>query len=71
MPRFSERLRAVTKLMKGSDNHKVEWTAEHEAAVRDIADYLQENCFLKLPNYDRPFYVATDWSGVGIGAVLM
>ena len=26
---------------------------------------------MKLPSYDKPFYMATDYSGVGVGAVLM
>jgi RNase H-like domain found in reverse transcriptase len=32
---------------------------------------LEADCFLKLPSYDRPFHVATDYSGIGIGGVLM
>lgn len=33
--------------------------------------HLEEDCFLKLPSYDRPFHIATDYSGTGIGGVLM
>ncbi len=47
------------------------WTAEHEQAVMEVMNYLQEECFFKLPSYDRPFYMHTDYLGVGIGAVLM
>ena len=36
-----------------------------------MVEYLKENCFLKLPTYGAPFYIATDYSGIGIGAVLM
>ena len=50
---------------------KVEWTPEHHQAVLQVMKRLEEDCFLKLPSYDKPFYVATDYSGVGIGAVLM
>ena len=32
---------------------------------------LESDCFLKLPSYDKPFHIATDYSGIGIGGVLM
>jgi predicted Zn-dependent protease with MMP-like domain len=50
---------------------EVDWTKEHTNIVLSIMDHLYQDCFLKLPSYDRPFYIATDYSGVGIGAVLM
>ena len=50
---------------------EVVWTEEHTKAVHKVMDHLEKDCLLKLPNYDKPFYVATDYSGVGIGAVLM
>lgn len=50
---------------------KVEWTEEHSKVVNQVMEHLKANCFLKLPSYDRPFHIATDYSGVGIGAVLM
>ena len=52
-------------------SEQVEWSSLHEQAVSEVMSHLQEECFLKLPSYDRPFYVHTDYSGVGIGAVLM
>lgn len=34
-------------------------------------EHLENDCFLKLPSYDKPFHIATDYSGTGIGGVLM
>ena len=49
----------------------VEWEDKHTQAVEEVMEQLKKDCFLKLPSYDKPFYVATDYSGLGIGAVLM
>ena len=32
---------------------------------------LESDCFLKLPSCDKSFHIATDYSGIGIGGVLM
>ena len=68
IPGFSKRMKPVIDLLTADP---VEWTDEHERAVKEVMDRLQSDCFLKLPSYDRPFYVHSDYSGVGIGAVLM
>ena len=68
VPAFSKKLKPVTDLLTAD---QIIWSEEHEQAVMEVMNHLQEECFLKLPSYDRPFYVHTDYSGVGIGAVLM
>ena len=50
---------------------QIAWTSERTEAVEKVMNHLRKDCFLKLPSYDKPFYIATDYSGVGIGAVLM
>jgi hypothetical protein len=40
----------------------VEWTPEHDKVVSQVMATLEERCFLKLPSYDRPFHVVTDYS---------
>lgn len=68
VPAFSKKLKPVIDLLTAD---QINWTDEHEQAVTEVMNHLHEECFLKLPSYDRPFYVHTDYSGVGIGAVLM
>jgi hypothetical protein len=40
----------------------IRWEEEHDLAVKTVMDILEEKCFLKLPSYDRPFHVVTDFS---------
>jgi hypothetical protein len=68
VPKFSTVMKPVNDLLSCKE---VVWTEEHTKAVHKVMDHLEKDCLLKLPNYDKPFYVATDYSGVGIGAVLM
>ena len=68
MPKFSTIMKPVNDLLSAAE---AIWKEEHTQAVHKVMDRLEEDCVLKLPNYEKPFYVATDYSGVGIGAVLM
>lgn len=65
---FSDKIRPILDLQTAD---KIEWTREHTQIVEDIMDHLEKDCFLKLPSYDRPFEIFTDYSGQGIGGVLM
>lgn len=47
------------------------WTPEHTEIVKGDMKHLEDNCFLKLPLYDRPFHIAADYYRTGIGGVLM
>ncbi|CDH60654.1 hypothetical protein RO3G_15169 [Lichtheimia corymbifera JMRC:FSU:9682] len=46
------------------------WTTEHTMAMKAIKQELAKNVLLHFPNMAEPFYVATDASNHGIGAVL-
>ena len=46
------------------------WNNEHKMAFNKLKKILPECPILNFPNWDEPFYVATDASNVGIGAVL-
>ena len=61
-------MRPVLDLLTAEE---IVWKPEHTKAVEEVMTQLKRDCFLKLPSYDKPFYVATDYSGLGIGAVLM
>jgi hypothetical protein len=46
------------------------WTAEHAHSFTSIKLALQQSPVLALPNYDVPFVITTDASGIACGAVL-
>ena len=49
---------------------RIAWTDEDEAIFRSFKDELKRNPALLLPDYSKPFIVATDASDVGLGLAL-
>lgn len=47
------------------------WTSEHDTAFHQLKQALCQSPVLALPNFSRPFYIETNASDHGIGAVLM
>ena len=58
----------ITKLLK--KNMKIIWSQEHEQSFQELKAILMTSPVLKLPNFDSPFEVITDASGIAIGGVL-
>ena len=56
--------------LTSSPNLRSEWSAKHSAALDQLKAALHSPLLLHHPDFSRPFYVSTDASGVGIGAVL-
>jgi len=46
------------------------WNSECERAFNELKSVLMKNPILVHPNFDKPFILLTDASGVGIGAIL-
>lgn len=46
------------------------WTTECEDAFNKLKEALVSNMVMQYPDFSRPFYVTTDASKVGLGAVL-
>ena len=63
------RLTAPLRLLTGKGS-VFSWTAECQAAYDALKHALVSAPVLRLPDWDRPFILATDWSTKGLGAVL-
>ncbi|KAL3999724.1 growth arrest and DNA-damage-inducible protein [Sarotherodon galilaeus] len=70
IPSFAERSTALNDLTKGSAPNKVRWTEDCEQAFRDLKEAVCTHPVLHSPDFNKPFILQTDASGVGLGAVL-
>jgi hypothetical protein len=48
-----------------------DWSQDCQKAFDTIKEKLNQAPILRRPDYSRPFELHTDWSGVGLGAVLV
>lgn len=68
IPSFSTISSPLTALLR--KQRAWEWTDECERAFQAIKEKLVSAPILNCPNYDLPFFVQTDASAYGLGAVL-
>lgn len=71
VPHFADRAVVLNDLTKASAPNKVRWTEECERAFRDLKDAICTQSVLHSPDFEKPFTLQTDASGVGLGAVLL
>lgn len=71
IPNFSEIAVPLTDLTKRGEPNKVRWEACHENAFRTLKSKLSKEPILLLPDLTKQFFLRTDASDVGIGAVLL
>lgn len=70
IPSFAERAGVLNDLTKGTAPNKVRWTEAFEQAFNDLKEAVSTQPALHCPDFDKPFILQTDASGVGLGAVL-
>ena len=71
VPQFADRAVVLTDLTKASASSKVHWTDECDRAFRDLKEAICTHPVLHSPDFEKPFILQTDASGVGLGAVLL
>ena len=71
LPNLAESLVPLHKLTGKGMPEKVLWTRQCQLAIQDIQEQISSNPILILPDLNQIFYVQTDASGVGLGAVLL
>ncbi|CAI7886383.1 unnamed protein product [Closterium sp. NIES-54] len=68
IPDFSKRAAPLNKLLR--EDQKWQWEEPQEEALKGLMEAVKSGAVLKLPNGKAPFVLYTDWSSVGMGAVL-
>ena len=59
--------------MKAKQNSKakIEWLPKHQEILEELISYLQSPEIIAFPDFSLPFFMHTDASNEGLGAVLM
>jgi hypothetical protein len=70
IPHFSTSLYPVFNLLKNQKVQKFAMTKEAETAISKIKEFLKQETQIYNPNFEKPFYLATDASQVGVGSFL-
>lgn len=71
IPDFSTKAAVLTELTKKASPNKVRWTPTCEEAFNHLKQALCQDPVLQSPDFDQPFVLQTDASGVGLGAALL
>ncbi len=71
IPHFAEHSVVFNNLTRSSARRKVRWTEECDRAFRQVKDSIGNHSVLHSPDFDKPFTLQTDASGVGLGGVLL
>ena len=71
IPNFAAIAAPLSDLTQKGQLNKVEWSEAQEKAYQTIKSYLTSEPILRLPNPAKTYFLRTDASNNGIGAVLM
>lgn len=71
IPNFAAIAAPLSDLTRKGQPNKVEWSEAQEKAYRTIKSYLTSEPILRLPDPAKTYFLRTDASNNGIGAVLM
>ena len=68
---FAEKAAPLTDLTSKSAPNKVVWKKEHQVAFESLKQAINSYPVLRNPDFEKVFYLQTDSSDRGIGAVLL
>lgn len=68
VPNYTEIVAPLNSLL--SKNTKFSWGKEQQEAFKRIKQKMTEAPIISCPDFSRPFYLQTDASSIGLGAVL-
>ena len=71
IPNFAAIAAPLSDLTRKGQPNKVEWSEAQEKAYQTIKSYLTSEPILRLPDPAKTYFLRTDASNNGIGAVLM
>jgi hypothetical protein len=71
IPNFSTIAKPLTDATKKHCPNNIEWDTEKEESFQKLKDVLCQEPVCVLPDMEKTFYVRTDASGLGLGAMLM
>ena len=71
IPSFVKIAAPLSDVTRKGQPHKVEWGEAQEKAYQTIKSYLTSEPILRLPDPAKTYFLRTDASNNGIGAVLM
>ena len=71
IPHFATLAAPITDLTKNSAPNKVVWNMELQYAFDKLKCLITQEPILKIPDFDRKFFLQTDASDLGVGAVLL
>ena len=71
VPNFAAVACPLSDLTKKGVPNKIEWREEHERSFQTLKSLLLFSPILRLPDFEKDFFLRTDASDYGIGGVLL
>ncbi len=68
VPNFAERTAPMSQLTR--KNVPFDWSPDCQVAFDYLNSTISSDPVLRLPHYEIPFVLTTDWSKLAIGAIL-
>ena len=71
IPQYATIAAPLTDLIKKGVPNKISWNKIHEDSYQSLKEHITKNPILHLPDMNKKFFLRTDGSSSGVGAILM